>query len=801
MKSRLNQRKIFLVGSLSIGAFMFAQNTETDTVKTASIDDVVVTGNANPKASIKTSISISTLKPKDIEQAAPRTTAEIFRTIPGIRAESSGGEGNSNITVRGVPVSAGGSRYLLIQEDGLPVLQFGDMAFATQDQFTRFDSFVSRIEAVRGGSASVFASNSPAGIINFITNTGEKRGGSISQELGVDYRNYRTDFNYGTPINDDTFVSVGGFFRAGDGARKTGFNSNVGGQFRMSFMKNFENGYFRVYTKLLDDRTAAYMPMPIGVTGTNEDPVYKSLPNYDALTGAMQTINLQKDRAIGSDGNILESDLSDGMRSLSKSIGAEFSYNFDGGWKIDNKIRYSANSGQFLAPFPATVGTFAEVLGAPYSSATYAGTNTAIDQNAIYMRMHLFNTKLNDFNNFTNNFNLSKKFGGVKANVGLYKALQNVNMSWQWNTYLQEVNGYNARLVDVRNPAGNLLTTNGLLAYGTPAWGNLNRNYDTKYDITAPFAQIEFKATENISIDGGVRYDLGKVSGSFAGGSGSITKDMNQDGTISLNEQNVYALGSSITPVKYEYDIFSWTLGANYAINSKNALFIRGSQGGSAAADRILFSSYNYTNSSDPGLEAVKVNKVTQVEGGYKLRSTNFFVNTTLFYAGTEESNYEATTQIETKNKYRSFGLELDGFYKLNDYIDFKGGFTYTNAKITNAKDETTIDNTPRRTPQFMYSFNPNVNYNKFSAGFYLVGVTKSYSQDNNKLVMNGYTVVNPYLSYRLTSNINLSLNGNNVFDALGITEAEEGSIPANNIVRARPIQGRSISMSIKLDL
>ena len=86
MKSRLNQRKIFLVGTLSIGAFMFAQNTETDTVKTASIDDVVVTGNANPKASIKTSISISTLKPKDIEQAAPRTTAEIFRTIPGIRA-------------------------------------------------------------------------------------------------------------------------------------------------------------------------------------------------------------------------------------------------------------------------------------------------------------------------------------------------------------------------------------------------------------------------------------------------------------------------------------------------------------------------------------------------------------------------------------------------------------------------------------------------------------------------------------------------------------------------------------------
>jgi outer membrane receptor protein involved in Fe transport len=153
-----------------------------------AIDEVVITGNSNPKASIKTSTSISTLKMKDIENAAPRTTAEIFRTIPGIRSESSGGEGNSNITVRGVPVSAGGSRYLLIQEDGLPVMQFGDIAFGTQDQFTRFDSFVSRVEALRGGSASVFASNSPAGIINFITKTGEKEGGSITQQMGLNYK-------------------------------------------------------------------------------------------------------------------------------------------------------------------------------------------------------------------------------------------------------------------------------------------------------------------------------------------------------------------------------------------------------------------------------------------------------------------------------------------------------------------------------------------------------------------------------------------------------------------------------------
>ncbi|UKB77893.1 TonB-dependent receptor plug domain-containing protein [Chryseobacterium sp. MEBOG07] len=260
-------KKLLIFGTMNIAAFMLSQNTVHDTLsaKDKVIDEVVITGNSNPKSSIKTSTSISTLKQADIINSSPRTTAEIFRTIPGIRAESSGGEGNSNITVRGVPVSAGGSRYLLIQEDGLPVMQFGDIAFGTQDQFTRFDSFVSRVEALRGGSASVFASNSPAGIINFITKTGEKAGGSIMQQVGLNYKNFRTDIDYGTPLGKDFYIGIGGFYRGGDGPRKTGYTSNNGGQFRLSLLKKFEKGSVRIYGKYLDDRTAAYMPMPIAV--------------------------------------------------------------------------------------------------------------------------------------------------------------------------------------------------------------------------------------------------------------------------------------------------------------------------------------------------------------------------------------------------------------------------------------------------------------------------------------------------------------------------------------------------------
>ena len=795
-------KKLLTASALSIGAIMFAQ--EQDSVKTKAIDDVVITGNANPKASIKTSTSISTLKMKEIVNAAPRTTAEIFRTIPGIRSESSGGEGNSNITVRGVPVSAGGSRYLLIQEDGLPVLQFGDIAFGTQDQFTRFDSFVSKVEALRGGSASVFASNSPAGIINFITKTGEKEGGSITQQLGLNYKNYRTDFDYGTPLNDNTFISLGGFYRVGDGPRKTGFNSNNGGQFRISLLKKFENGSFRIYGKLLDDRTAAYMPMPMKVTGTDSNPNWGSLSSYNALTGAMQTINLTKDFTMGGDGNILSSDISDGMHSVSKTIGGEFNYDFGDGWKLSEKARFSANSGQFIAPFPANVGSYNDIISSVsgYNSAVYAGTNTAASTSGTYMLMILFNTKLNNFNNFVNDFNLSKKWDNVKVNAGLYKGVQNISMSWLWNSYLQEVSDNNARMIDVKNASGQSLSPNGLLAYGVPAWGNCcTRNYDTKYDVTAPYAQIEVNAIDKLSLDFGARYDIGNVTGSFAGGNGQTSAiDMNGNGTIDPNEQKVATVGNNITPVNYDYNIFGYSVGANYAINDKNAVFARISKGGSASADRILFSGYNYTNTDDKALDAVKVNEVKQMEGGYKLRGAGYYLNTTVFYANTIEANYEATTQKKTENNYKSVGVELDGYYRFNKTFEVRGGLTYTNAEIKDAIDKTIVGNTPRRTPKLMYNLNPNVNLGKVSTGFYLIGASKAFAQDNNKLTMPAYMLVNPYLSYQFTKNLGASINGNNIFDAIGVTEAEEGSIPANGIVRGRPLTGRSLSMSIKFD-
>jgi outer membrane receptor protein involved in Fe transport len=87
-----------------------------------------------------------------------------------------------------------------------------------------------------------------------------------------------------------------------------------------------------------------------------------------------------------------------------------------------------------------------------------------------------------------------------------------------------------------------------------------------------------------------------------------------------------------------------------------------------------------------------------------------------------------------------------------------------------------------------------------FSLGASLIGTTASYAQDSNQLKLPAFTQVNAFLSVRPLERVQVSVNANNLFNTAGFTEAEEGAIPANGFVRARSINGRTISASLKLD-
>lgn len=769
-----------------------------------SLDQVIVTGVTNPKSKIESSVSVTTMRPKLIEQSAPRTTAEIFRTIPGIRSESSGGEGNSNIAVRGVPVSSGGSKYVQLQEDGLPVLLFGDMSFATADIFTRYDANIGRIEAIRGGSASTLSSNSPGAIINLISKTGRTEGGSIGTSFGLDYGNFRTDFDYGAPISDGLYFHMGGFYRVGEGIRDAGYTANNGGQFKFNLTKEFEKGYVRVYAKYLNDRAIAYLPNPIQVTGTNADPNFENIPNFDANNQTLHTPYLDQNVGLGANGELRRSNVSDGMNPISTSFGMQASFDLGNEFKITNNGRFSSNSGGFNSPFPASVLTVNNFLSGDfaidngYDSLTYANGDGPVNGASLITPVVLFDTQLNNFNNFMNDIRLTKKFDNLDVTVGYFKGIQNVSMSWLWNSYLLEASGEDARLIDALDASGNPLSTNGLVGYGAAFFGNCcQRSYDTRYNTSAPYLALAFEASDKLNIDASIRYDKGQVDGSFAGPTTS-QYDVNNDGTISLPEQTVQSIDlANATTVNYDYDYVSFSIGANYLLNDNQAVFARYSRGGSAKADRILFAGLDYTNSD----RINALDFINQAEIGYKRGFDKGSLYATFFYAKTvEEGGFEATSNSIIENDYKSLGIEIEGSYRITDNLDLRGGLTFTDAEIDSAEENE--GNTPRRQPDFIYNFIPSYNFgktNQNSFGLSFIGQSKAYAQDSNELVLPGFVIINSFINIGITEKLNANLSANNLFDTLGITESEEGSITEGqtNYLRVRPVPGRSISLGL----
>jgi hypothetical protein len=127
-----------------------------------AFETVVVTASPGTTTEFRSSISVNSISVDQVEEFAPRGTAEIFRNIPGVRSEAGGGNaGNANIIVRGLPAASGGAKFLQLHEDGLPVLEFGDIAFGNADIFLRADWSVQRIESMAATSAARGAVTSP----------------------------------------------------------------------------------------------------------------------------------------------------------------------------------------------------------------------------------------------------------------------------------------------------------------------------------------------------------------------------------------------------------------------------------------------------------------------------------------------------------------------------------------------------------------------------------------------------------------------------------------------------------------
>jgi outer membrane receptor protein involved in Fe transport len=623
----------------------------------------------------------------------------------------------------------------------------------------------------------------------------------------------RLDFDYGAPINDTLRFHLGGFYREGEGARKSGYTSEKGGQIKANLTKEFGNGFIRLHVKYLNDRAVGYLPMPTRVTGSNSDPSIGSFAGFDIKHDDLQSVYLATNPGLDGDGNRRISKVADGMHPDTLQFGAEAKFNV-GGWKIEDRFKVARTSGRFVAPFPAEV-TSAQALATEiggsgatlrYANGPLAGQTItspgSLNGNGLAMRVHMFDVEINDFGNAMNDLKLSRAFdvGGatIDFTAGYYKSRQTIAMDWLWNTFVMEVKGDNAALLDVYNSAGAKLTEAGLAAYGVPYWGNCcTRRYDVTYDIDAPYLSLSTRVGD-LSIDASLRRDEGKARGRYAAAKQAAI-DVNGDGVIQNVEQSVSVVdNANASPVNYDWGYTSWSLGANYQLNPDLATFARASRGGRANADRLLF---GRVRADGAVAKEDAVDMVDQLEGGVKYRRAGLGLFVTAFWAKTQEQNFEATSQRFFDRVYKAKGVELEASYRIGDF-SVSGGATYTDATIdSDALTPAVVGNTPRRQAKWIYQVAPTWRFgDKATVGASLIGTTKAYAQDDNLLTFPGYAQVNAFVEYDLTEGLSLSVNANNLFDKVGLTEAEEASISAGsvNAIRARSINGRTVTASLR---
>lgn len=784
-------------------------------------EEVFSTGVAKGRDRLDSATSTSALRAAEVDKIGARSIAEILRDIPGIRAEASTGEGSANITIRGLPIASTGAKFLQLQEDGLPILEFGDIAFATADTFLRADLNLAAVEAIRGGSASTFASNSPGGIVNFISKTGDTEGGAVQLSAGLDYEMRRIDFDYGAKISPTLRFHVGGYYRDGEGPRATGFNSTRGGQIKLNVTKEFDGGYVRFYAKYMDDITPAYDITAIGVSGTNTDPKYKNIAGYDVRHDSLFSRNYQSQLTLDGNNQVVRDDVTAGQHPIVKSVGIESKFAV-AGWDVTEKFRYANMSNHYMgiyytqfmpvAMMPAAFGAAGgsvRFASGPNAGATVTNPTT-LNGNGLGALMMLADTDLNDLTNVTNDIRASKVWnvGGndLTTTVGLYSSHQTINSDWNWATVLSGVAADgNSQLLDVVTATNVKVTQDGTLRYGAPTPGQFRRGYRLGYTTNAPFASVNLKIG-GVSIGGSLRYDFGKAQGTVYGsdlGGGRVgvgPKDMNGDGVISVPEMAVAFTPAAGAPVDYTYGYLSYSAGINWRIAEPLAVFARYSRGGRANADRIQFSPLVSTTTGKMVNQDNAVDVVHQAEAGVKYRNENLTLNVTGFWAKAEDSNLDSTTGLPLLRDYKAIGAEFEGSYR-SGIFSITAGATYTDAEIT--KDVITPANnghTPQHQAKLIYQVTPQITTEQFSLGAVIVGTTGSYATAANTLKVPGYTTTNAFVQFRPLDKVTLSLNASNLFDVIAITAIDDAVIPAVGVARAHVLNGRTISAAVRFD-
>jgi outer membrane receptor protein involved in Fe transport len=477
------------------------------------LQTMVVTGTQSPRMNLDASVAVTTLTATEVEAAAPRSTTEMLRYVPGFtRVESSGGEVNQNYAMRGIL----GVEYVAFLEDGMPVFPTMHTFFMNADNLFRFDTNIERMEVVRGGSSPLFASNTPGAIVNFINKSGGDQFGGTMRATAATKGLARYDLNMNGPFGDDWRFNVGGFYRYDHGVRDPGFPAIRGGQLKANITRLLDNGYLRFSVKHLDDRNQFILPLPF----TNpDDPTFvEGLSDYAAMSTA-EALDIQVPTPDGS----LSLPLDNGLKTRGTWFTADVSLDISDDWHLQNTAQAMQNDQEWNALIADNALPVQQWLTAPPGQAglglpagtvaqltftnhfDIAGNQLPYDTpNGLIAPGQLIHVS-KPISAIHDQFQIRRSFGPHTLSIGAYLANYTQENSWRFTQILMDVRN-NPRFLDavVTPPGGSatVVSENGFRKFMsgyTQGTGQAN--------IASGVVGGEVQVTDRLRADMGVRVE------------------------------------------------------------------------------------------------------------------------------------------------------------------------------------------------------------------------------------------------------------------------------------------------------
>ncbi len=409
MKSRYSSYLLATFACMAMPLAADAQDNDSD----EAIEEVIVTGTARARTSFDTPAATTAFNEDEMARMAANSQADFLRNVPGVSAEGGGGEIAVNLFIPGL-VAAGQFSYTPLVYDGFTTFSYFGLNSSSFDVYHRPDLGIERMEFVRGGASNLFGPGSTAGIVNYISKQGRDTPESTVQLELADENRVRADFATSGPIGDDgNYYAFSGYYRFDEGPVETGLDTE-GYQLKGNFRHDFEDGSgsASVFVQLIDDNVQFFLPLPLDAA------------SQDFATGNdggdVETIQSgELDNFVYPTANgLVRSPFGDGVTTEGGQLGIAYDKEYDNGWNVNLKGKYSDYDHNFVIFIPAggdNVLTTTDFLvqqgldGFADSTFTVLSTGEELSDSDLVYRTQIWSRK-RPMRDYTGEFNLSKAF-------------------------------------------------------------------------------------------------------------------------------------------------------------------------------------------------------------------------------------------------------------------------------------------------------------------------------------------------------------------------------------------------------